>query len=279
MRILKSADEYSEFSESFRRRGSSVGFVPTMGALHEGHLSLVRRAQKENHFTTVSVFVNPSQFNDPGDYHKYPRHEVTDLALLEAEGVDAVFLPDKEEVFPEPDNTRYELGPAAKVLEGKFRPGHFNGVASVVKRFLELAHPNKAYFGLKDYQQYLVVKYLVSGLHLDTEIIGCPIVREPNGLAMSSRNERLNPAEREKAGRLYESLQMIKETNQGRPSDELGSAGRAYLKQFTGIEVEYFAVVDPETMRKPDPDDGSIPRRALLAAHIGGVRLIDNMGI
>lgn len=275
MRVFKTTLEVREF---LSEKGD-IGFVPTMGALHDGHLSLIERSRMENDVTVCSIFVNPTQFNDLGDFNKYPRHEARDLEMLGNVKCDAVFMPDVREVFPKPDEVKYDLSPIADVLEGEKRPGHFNGVASVVKRLFEIVEPDRAYFGLKDFQQYLLVKKLVERYALGVDVIGCPIIREASGLARSSRNERLSEADKALAAQLYESLRFIERHSKGSTSLELEGMGRAHLAGYPQIEVEYFRVVDPETLRQPLSDDGQTPRRALVAARIGEVRLIDNMGI
>ncbi len=275
MRVFKTTLEVRKFLSG----EESIGFVPTMGALHEGHLSLIERAQTENDLTVCSIFVNPSQFNDPNDFKKYPRHECRDLEMLESMRCDLVFMPGVDEVFPKPDEVKYDLSPIADVLEGEKRPGHFNGVASVVKRLFEIVEPDRAYFGLKDYQQYLLIKNLSERYGLGVKVIGCPTIREASGLARSSRNERLGVEDALPAAQLYESLRLIADKSRGHTSAELENMGRAHLAQYPRIEVEYLKVVDPDTLLVPMKDDGTSSRRALIAARIGEVRLIDNMEI
>lgn len=275
MRVLKTVAEVRDHLQHFNH----IGFVPTMGALHDGHLSLIKRAKEEEDVVVCSIFVNPTQFNDAVDFEKYPRHEEEDLRLLEAVGCDVVFLPSFETVYPEPDRNQYEFGPLAATMEGEKRPGHFNGVASVVKRLFEIVRPEKAYFGLKDYQQYLIVKRMTKDFGLNVEVVGCPTVREASGLARSSRNERLDARSTKLAEELYRSLDLVRRNSEGKSSAELESLGRRYLDGFPEIEVEYFKVVDPASLDVPRIDDGSVPRRALVAAFIGGIRLIDNMEI
>lgn len=259
--------------------GGSVGFVPTMGALHQGHISLIKRSKAENSLTACSIFVNPSQFNDPRDFDRYPRQHEADTALLESAGCDFLFSPSAETVYPEPDAHTYRLGAVAERLEGRFRPGHFNGVASVVKRFLELIQPDRAYFGLKDYQQYLVVKRLVEAYKIPTKIIGCETVRDPDGLAMSSRNKLLSPKDRGMALELFRSLSAARDAVKRGEKSGLKSMGENY---FTGPDkprLEYFEIADGDDLKPIG--DGDISRIAhpvaLVAAHVNGVRLIDNM--
>ena len=275
MRVYRTVSEIRNYLDGKQ----SIGFVPTMGALHDGHLSLLRKARNENEVTVCSVFVNPTQFNDPEDFKNYPRSVADDLKALEETGCDLVFLPEVGVVFPEPDTRNYDLGPIAEVLEGEKRPGHFNGVASVVKRLLEITKPQRAYFGLKDYQQFLVVKHMAKMFDLGVEVVGCDTVREDSGLAMSSRNERLDAEDRALAGELYQSLRLVAEESAGKSSAELEAIGKGHLSKFPRIQIEYFSVVDPQNLRTPAIDDGSAPRRALVAAKIGEVRLIDNMEV
>lgn len=252
-----------------------IGFIPTMGALHEGHMSLIEASKRENDVTISSVFVNPTQFNDPKDFDKYPRQVSSDLDKLAKAGCDVAFLPSVDEIYPRRDTTIYELGEISTLIEGAHRPGHFNGVASVVKRLFETTLPHNAYFGLKDYQQYLIIKTLVNKYGLDVNVVGCPIVREKSGLAMSSRNQLLSPEGKETASHLSAALNLIKKDQSGHDSIYLEKLGEDFLSQQKGIDTEYLLVVDAETLRKP-----LSPHRlriALIAARVEGVRLIDNI--
>lgn len=252
-----------------------IGFIPTMGALHKGHISLIEASKRENDVTISSVFVNPSQFNDPKDFDKYPRQVNSDLDKLAVAGCDIVYVPSISEIYPQPDTTIYELGEISTLIEGAHRPGHFNGVASVVKRIFETTLPHNAYFGLKDYQQYLIIKTLVHKYRLDVNVVGCPIVREESGLAMSSRNQLLSPQGKETASYLSATLGLIKKNKSGHDSIHLEKLGKDFLSQQTGINLEYLLVVDAETLKKPRSPDK--PQIALIAARVDGVRLIDNM--
>lgn len=276
MQVLKTAIEIEEFTSKQRSNSRIIGFVATMGALHEGHISLIRASKAENDLTVCSVFVNPTQFNDPSDFQKYPRTVDTDLKTLEDAGCDVVFLPSVSDIYPQPDNTIYDLGHVATIIEGAHRPGHFNGVASVVKRLLELVRPHNAYFGLKDYQQYLIIQNLTDGYHLNVNIVGCPILRETSGLAMSSRNQLLSEKGKEIAGNLHKSLILVKNAAREYASAELEKIGMAYLESKEGIDPEYFVVVDKRTLQ-PSSDQNPNNLIALLAARVEGVRLIDNM--
>lgn len=279
MQVVTSESALNSALAEHRFPSKSTGFIPTMGALHEGHLSLVRKSLSKNSITVCSIFVNPTQFNDPKDFDKYPRQRENDIKKLSSAGCQVLFCPEHDTVYPHPDQTVYNLGPVAGRLEGSFRPGHFNGVASVVKRLLEMVKPNRAYFGLKDYQQYLVVKTLVEAYNIPVEIIGCETVRDENGLAMSSRNQLLSENDRKVAAHLYKALKSAKEAvNQGRNSG-LESMGQAYFNGLSQPDLEYFKVADARTL-EPIGDEtleDRTPAIALIAARVGGVRLIDNM--
>jgi pantoate--beta-alanine ligase len=279
MQILKSVEELSSFVHIRLSQGKTIGFVPTMGALHKGHISLIARSLKENDFSIASVFVNPSQFNDPKDFSKYPRQLEKDAEMLEKAGADALFAPPVEAMYPEPDTVKYNLSPVDDVLEGAFRPGHFNGVASVVKRLLEIVRPTRAYFGLKDYQQYLVVKTLVERYHLTADIVGCEIIREPSGLAMSSRNQLLSDEGKKIAASLSAALQQVKARVGSEDILSLQDYGRNFLNGVKGLELEYFEIVHLETLLPFMPATSSSGQAsiALVAARVEGVRLIDNM--
>lgn len=276
MLTITSAHEMHDFANKQRSKAVKIGFIPTMGALHAGHISLIEASKNENDLTVCSIFVNPTQFNEASDFNKYPRQVEADLEKLKEVGCDAVFVPEVKDIYPKPDKTIYELGDIAEKIEGAHRPGHFNGVASVVKRLLELVEPHNAYFGLKDYQQYLVIKKLVEHYQLDVNIVGCPIKREESGLAMSSRNQLLTAKGAETASNLYRSLTLVKNAAHEYPSEELEKIGWAYLKSKEGVRLEYFVVVDKNTL-EPSKNKERDDLIALVAAHVDGVRLIDNM--
>lgn len=257
--------------------GKTIGFVPTMGALHEGHNTLIKRAALENDFVVVSIFVNPIQFNNPEDLAKYPRNLETDLQQLEGTGCSLVFAPTADEMYPGPDLTEFDFGHLDKVMEGKFRPGHFNGVAIVVKRLFEIVTPTKAYFGEKDFQQLAIIKKMVSMLELPVEIIPCPIVREADGLAMSSRNARLTPEERNEAPVIYKALSGIKENYTWFIPDGIKQLVTGEIQESRYFRVEYVNVVDAETLL-PFEDWQDVEHAVVcVAAFIGSVRLIDNI--
>ena len=257
--------------------GKTIGFVPTMGALHEGHLVLIRRAVAENDFVVVSIFVNPIQFNNPDDLAKYPRTLETDLKMLESTGCHLVFAPSAEEMYPEPDRSEFDFGKLDKVMEGKFRPGHFNGVAIVVKKLFEIVSPHKAYFGEKDFQQLAIIKNMVSQLNLPVHIVPCPIVREPDGLAMSSRNTRLSPKERSEALIIFKALSGISENYSWFIPDGVKQLVRGEIQESPLFRVEYVDVVDTETLQ-PFEDWNDVEHAVVcVAAFIGSVRLIYNI--
>ncbi len=226
MQIFKTRATLADRVEEHKGRGRSVGMVPTMGALHEGHLSLVRLAKSRCDIVVVSIFVNPTQFNDPEDLKRYPRTPEADAKLLEAEGCDILFLPTVEEIYPEPDTRVFDFGYSGEVMEGAKRPGHFNGVAQVVSRLFTIVKPDVAFFGRKDFQQIAIVKSMVKQLHFNIEIVSCPIVREEDGLAMSSRNALLDPAGRAAAPQIYRTLQIaVERAHAGKGAFAEGQAG------------------------------------------------------
>lgn len=257
--------------------GKTIGFVPTMGALHEGHLALIRQAAVENDFVAVSIFVNPIQFNNPDDLAKYPRPLKEDLLKLEGTGCNLVFVPSAQEMYPDPDLTEFDFGDLDKVMEGKFRPGHFRGVAVVVKRLFEIVTPHKAYFGEKDFQQLAIIKKMVSMLKMPVEIVPCPIVREPDGLAMSSRNARLTPEERAEAAAIYKALVSVKENYSWFIPEGVKQLVTGEIQENQYFRVEYADVVDTETLQPLHEWQDAEHAVVCVAAFIGSVRLIDNI--
>jgi pantoate--beta-alanine ligase len=247
-----------------------------MGALHQGHLSLVRRAVTENNIVVVSIFVNPSQFNDKADLKRYPRDLDADIKLLENTGCTVIFAPDANEIYPEPDTRKFDFGILDKVMEAKHRKGHFNGVAQIVSILFGLINPEKAYFGLKDFQQLMIIKKLVEMLNLNVEIVPCPIIREPGGLAMSSRNELLTPEERKNASLIYKTLQEAQ--NQTSKKSVQGSINWVITKINNNpyLTVDYFEIVNAENLQPVDNWDEQCKKVACIAVFCGKVRLIDN---
>ncbi|RSK47961.1 pantoate--beta-alanine ligase [Hymenobacter rigui] len=279
MEILNTAAALQAYTENARRAGQRIGLVPTMGALHEGHLQLVRAAARECEVVVASIFVNPTQFNNPDDFRLYPRLPEEDAALLGPAGCTALFLPSVEEMYPQPTILRFDFGMLERVMEGEHRPGHFNGVATVVSKLFHLSRPHRAYFGQKDFQQVAIVRQLVRDLSFDLELVAFPTIRESDGLAMSSRNRRLVPEARTLAPRLYQGLQLAKQlVQQGHlPPAEVQQAAGEFLRAEPAITLEYLAVVDAHTLQPLTEWQPGSPVAICLAAHLGGVRLIDNV--
>lgn len=277
MNVFEKAGELNQFLVLERAKGKSVGFVPTMGALHSGHISLINKAKQENDVVVASVFVNPTQFNNPDDLKKYPRTIEADKALLEKYGCDVLFFPSVDEIYPEKDNTVFDLGGLDTLMEGKFRPGHFNGVAMVVKRLFEIVQPNNAYFGEKDFQQLAIIRYMVKSEKLPVNIVGCPTLREISGLAMSSRNMRLTEEERVEAAAIYKAMLEAKENAKTHPPQKVKEFFENSINQNPVFKFEYFELVDSETLLPVK--DWNPQRKAVgcVAIWIRDVRLIDNM--
>lgn len=279
MKVIRKADELRAWSAEQRAAGLTLGFVPTMGALHDGHLSLVARARENNDAVAVSVFVNPTQFNNPDDLKTYPRTEEADLAKLKAAGVDVAFVPTVEEMYPEPDTRVFELGPVAEVMEGKMRPGHFNGVAQVVSRLFVMVNPTHAYFGEKDFQQIAVIRKMVEleGGFGGLQIVDVPIKREADGLAMSSRNVRLSQELRAVAPGIYKALQAGVEYARNHSVEETTEYVVNQINTIDGLETEYFQIVDGKTCQPiSDWSESEMPV-GCVTVFAGDVRLIDNI--
>ena len=278
MKIMKSFSTVSDLRETLAlHKGQIVGFVPTMGALHQGHISLVERARKECDVVVVSVFVNPTQFNDTNDLKNYPRTPEADAAMLEAAGVDYVLFPSVEEIYPEPDTRVFDFGQIDKVMEGATRPGHFNGVAQVVSRLFAIVEPTKAYFGEKDFQQIAVIRAMCAQLGLTLEIVDCPIIRDVDGLARSSRNTLLTPEHRAAAPHIYEVLSAA--------ATKLGEMTPQQLTEWVVAEVEnnpllkviYFQAVDALSLQQVENWEDSARIQGCIAVQAGEIRLIDNI--
>ena len=249
MEIIRTVKELKEKVNRLHAEEKSVGLVPTMGALHAGHLSLINRARKENDTVVVSVFVNPTQFNNPDDLRTYPRTEDADCRKLEAAGVDFAFIPEVEEVYPEPDTRVFELGPVAEVMEGKMRPGHFYGVAQIVSKLFDMVNPDKAYFGEKDFQQIALIRKMAELCGFDIDIIDCPICREEDGLAMSSRNVRLTPEQRQIAPAIHKTLAGSIEYAKEHTVAETERYVVETINSFPQMEVEYYQIVNSKDMQ------------------------------
>ena len=280
MNIYSTKDEIGKAVKDARDKGLKVGFVPTMGALHRGHLSLLDRARAENNISVCSIFVNPIQFNNPDDLKKYPRNPDADHRMLETAGCDLVFSPSVEEMYPEGEvREQYEFGHLNEVMEGAHRPGHFNGVAVVVKRLFDICMPHRAYFGEKDFQQLMIIRALVAMNDLPVEIVGCPIIREEDGLAMSSRNVRLSPEERAIAPRIYETLLMIREDAGKKPLEHVMHLAERRLNALPGMRVDYLQLVNEATLLPAGSWVSARDLRVFAAVYLGEVRLIDNLKI
>ena len=263
--------------DAHRKNGKRIGFVPTMGALHQGHLSLLEASKNECDISVCSIFVNPTQFNDKNDLLHYPRMPEKDCKMLEENGCDIVFMPSVEEIYPKEDIRVFDFGSIDKVLEGAKRPGHFNGVGQVVSRLFEIVKPDKAYFGLKDYQQVMVIKSLTKQLHLLIEIVACDILREADGLAMSSRNMLLNPEERKAASLIPKIMQEAKELSSKMPLSELKNKFLEEIKKEPLLKTDYIEFCDAETL--DIVSEFSVNKKIICLAAIfsGKIRLIDNI--
>ena len=260
-----------------RAEGKSVGLVPTMGALHEGHASLVKRSVAENGVTVVSVFVNPTQFNDKGDLERYPRTLDADCRLLENLGVDYVFAPSVEEVYPEPDTRVFDFAPLDKVMEGVYRPGHFNGVAQIVSKLFMYVEPDRAYFGEKDFQQLAIIREMVRQMGFKLQIVGCPIVREHDGLALSSRNALLSEEQRRTALAISKALFDSVAYAKNHALTETKQMVEKTIDATEGLELEYYEVVDGDTLQPVSDWDDADYIVGCITVYCGKVRLIDNI--
>lgn len=277
MYVIESLSEIKNISQQIRLAGQSLGFVPTMGALHAGHLQLLQTARTENQVVCCSIFVNPIQFNNAEDYQRYPRVVEDDIRILEENQCDYLFLPQAADMYPRPLGLSFQFGQLETVMEGRFRPGHFSGVAAVVSKLFHLVNPHKAYFGQKDLQQYLIIRRLVEDLNFNLELVCHPIIRESDGLAMSSRNRRLSEPERRQAVELYKSLTLARQWLQTKTVAEVKAAVADYLAGFEHIRLEYFEVADAESLQPLAAAQSSQGVALCIAAYLGSVRLIDNM--
>lgn len=277
MEIIREVALLRRRVEEEKQCGRSVGLVPTMGALHTGHVSLIDRARKENDIVVVSVFVNPTQFNNPEDLRTYPRTEEADCEKMINAGVDIAFIPSVEEVYPEPDTREFNLGPVAEVMEGAMRPGHFNGVAQIVSKLFAMVQPHRAYFGEKDFQQIAVIRRMVQLEDFDLEIIDCPIMRENDGLAMSSRNVRLTPSQRAIAPAIHKTLVASLDFAKSHTIAETKQYVIDEINAQPEMEVEYYEIVDSLTMQPiANWSDSDCPV-GCITVYCGQVRLIDNI--
>jgi pantoate--beta-alanine ligase len=277
MKLVHTINELRAELAAQRQAGKKIGLVPTMGALHEGHASLVRRAVAENDIVVVSDFVNPTQFNDKNDLLKYPRTLEADCELLEKEGAAYVFAPSVEEIYPEPDTRQFSYAPLDTVMEGKYRPGHFNGVCQIVSKLFMIVEPDKAYFGEKDFQQLAIIREMVKQMQFPLEIIGCPIVREADGLALSSRNARLTDEQRQQALNISRTLFQSKEYAVSHTVAETQQFVEDAIAASEGLELEYFELVDGTTLQKISHWEETDYAVGCITVFCGEVRLIDNI--
>lgn len=279
MLLFKRISDLQKHLNSLKNKGLHIGFVPTMGALHRGHISLIDRSRAECDVTVASIFVNPTQFNNVTDLEKYPRNTEKDIEMLGEAGCDILFMPDVSEVYPSgmTPSVKFNFGKLDRVLEGIFRPGHFEGMAQVVQRLLEITHPNRLYMGQKDFQQAAIVGRMLELMKSATELVACPIQREPDGLAMSSRNARITPEDRSKVALIYQTLaESVERVGEYNPSD-IQSLALTKLKSETNFKVEYFEIVDGRTLLPIQLFEDTDYAVALVAVWVGEVRLIDNM--
>lgn len=279
MQIIETVSELLTFVEKGKQKGLKTGLVPTMGALHAGHISLVKKSVSENDATIVSIFVNPTQFNNPEDLASYPRQEEEDFTLLAQKGVDVVFAPTVDEIFPSDFNRKkhFNLGKVAEVMEGKFRPGHFQGVALVVSRLFRLCRPTRAYFGMKDFQQIAVIRAMIKSEGIEVEIVPCPIVREESGLALSSRNQLLPEHHKKEAASIYS---ILKESIDFAKSHSIEATRSWVCRQLDlkeDFKVEYFEIVDGETLLPVEEWTEAKYIVGCITVFVGKVRLIDNI--
>ena len=278
MIIYKKAADINSFINKRKKDGLQIGFVPTMGALHNGHISLIETCKTTNAVTVCSIFVNPTQFNDPKDFEKYPATIENDIFLLESAGCDVLFLPSVEEIYPNgmQPTIHYDLGYLENILEGKYRPGHFQGVCQVVDRLLHIVHPDNFYLGQKDYQQCMVLKKLIEITDMRISVSICPTLRETDGLAMSSRNVRLSETGRKTATELFRQLNVIKE--ELKPGKTINNKQKAITRlSAEGFKVDYVEIANADTLQPIEDWDGKTPAVGLIAAFLNEVRLIDNM--
>ncbi|KAA6345934.1 Pantothenate synthetase [termite gut metagenome] len=277
MKIIHLITDLQTTLSSLKIQNKKIGFVPTMGALHEGHISLVRRSTEENDITVVSIFVNPTQFNDTNDLLKYPRTLEADCKLLEVAGVSVVFAPSIEEMYPQPDTRKFSYPPLDTFMEGAFRPGHFNGVCQIVSKLFDAVQPHRAYFGEKDFQQLAIIREMVRHLKYNIEIIGCPIVREESGLAMSSRNTRLSPSERKIAPGIYWTLSESHIYASNHSISQTYKFVENIIAAIPSMRLEYFKIINGENLQDVKDWNKASHIVGCIAVHCGEGRLIDNI--
>lgn len=277
MQVLKSKNELVSLIDSYKKEGKTVGFVPTMGALHNGHLSLVKECKKNSDVTVVSIFVNPTQFNDLEDLKRYPRTLDKDTELLKSVNCDLVFAPSVEEIYPEPDTRKFDFGYIESVMEGAKRPGHFNGVGQVVSRLFDIVQPDKAFFGMKDFQQVAIIKNMVKQLNYNIQIVPCPIIREESGLALSSRNTLLDEDHKKNAPHIYATLKKARNLASEMSVSDLKKWITDEINSNPYLETEYVEIVDDTTLKVTENWKEEGIKVACVAVYAGKIRLIDNI--
>jgi pantoate--beta-alanine ligase len=275
LKILITTREIQQYLLQIHNQGKTIGFVPTMGALHQGHLSLIKLAQQGNDEVVCSIFVNPTQFNDPADLEKYPRPIVDDIEKLEQIGCDVLFNPQVKDIYADNEQWHLDIGELENLLEGKFRPGHYQGVTQVVYKLFNIVKPDTAYFGQKDYQQFLIISKMVELLNMPVKLMMCPIQREADGLAMSSRNIHLSPVDRQHALILSKTLNWANDNFDRNKIDEIKKEAAHLINNEPGVELEYFEICDGDNLHPANRDSKKIV--ALVAARVGKTRLIDNV--
>lgn len=277
MKIIQTVSHLDALLQQFREKGKTIGFVPTMGALHAGHIRLVKLCASESDVCVVSIFVNPTQFNNKEDLRRYPRTLEADSELLTQAGADVLFAPSVEEVYPEADTRVFDFGQLDKVMEGHFRPGHFNGVAQVVSKLFAYTKPDRAYFGEKDFQQLAIIQAMVKQMQLPLQIVPVPIVREPSGLAMSSRNQLLTEQQRSEAANIFRVLKESKSLLDTTTPDQLTQWVIDRVNEAAALEVEYFQIVNGESLQPVSSWEDAVNVVGCIAVFCGAVRLIDNI--
>ena len=277
MKVVTTKKELISYINDFRKKGKTIGLVPTMGALHEGHLSLVRECKKNTDITVVSIFVNPTQFNDPEDLKRYPRTPEQDISLLNTVDCDLVFLTTVEEIYPEKDIRKFNFGYLENIMEGARRPGHFNGVGQVVSRLFDIVTPDKAFFGMKDFQQIAIIKNMVQQLNYKIDIVSCPIIREASGLALSSRNMLLDEEHKKNAPHIYATLKKARNLVAQMSVDDLKKWITDQIDSNPYLKTEYVEIVDNTTLQIIQNWNEKNDRVVCVAVHAGKIRLIDNI--
>ena len=277
MKIIDKRIQLENELKNLRNSGNKIGFVPTMGALHEGHISLIKQSNLDNDITVVSIFVNPTQFNNKNDYSRYPRILSDDIEKLKNVKCDFLFTSDEREMYPQEDTRDFDFGLLDKVMEGKYRPGHFRGVGLIVSKLFEIVNPHKAYFGEKDFQQVAIIKYLTKQLGFEIDIIACPIIREEDGLAMSSRNMLLSKEQRKNVSliskTLFESVNNAKSLSVSETKDFV----KRTINDNPFMDVEYYEIVDSETLQSVQSWNDKVEKYGCIAVNVGSIRLIDNI--